>query len=430
MIIHIVQPGDTISTIAQKYNISAVRILQDNGLEEATNLVHGQALVIAQPIRTYTVQEGDTISKIAENNGITLLQLLRNNPYLSDRKYIYPGENLVISYGNLKGKVTTNGYVNPFVNMDILKKTLPFLTYLTVFGYRILDNGEIANISDDEIILKAARDYRVVPIMMLSTLNLQGIGSVDAAYGLIYSENNIKKIIDNILQLLKTKGYKGINLTNQFITEDSRPYYENIAKLLTRSLHEEGYTVFITLSENFVYEGNYITFEQIDYTQLGKTVDGFTLLNFNWGYTYGPPAPVESYDNISEFVDYVNTKITPRKSEVGITTIGYDWELPYVSGVTKTKSLSIQSAITLANHVGAVIQFDEVSQTPYFRYTENKNGILRKHIVWFVDARTVDAFMSLINRNNNRGAAIWNIMNYFPQLWTVINTQYQIETLL
>jgi len=430
MTIHIVQPGDTISTIAEKYKISVVRLLQDNGLTESTNLVHGQALVIAYPRQTYIVKTGDTLSGIADANGITMLQILRNNPYLNERKYIYPGETLVISYNNTMGKLTTNGYANSFINMDILKKTLPFLTYLTIFGYRIIENGEIEDLNDDNEIIRMAKEYRVLPIMMLSTLNLQGIGSVDTSYNLVYNPKNINIFIENTLKMLKSKGYGGINLTFQYINEDSRPYYENIAKLLTSRLHQEGYLVFVTLSENFVYDANYITFEQIDYTQIGLTLDGFTLLNFNWGYTYGPPSPVESQETLSEFVDYVNTKIPPKKTEIGISTIGYDWELPYVAGVTKTKSLSITSVITLASNVGAVIQFDEVSQTPFFRYTENKNGILRKHIVWFVDARTVDAIAELIIVNANRGAAVWNIMNYFPQLWVILNSQYEIETLL
>lgn len=430
MIIHIVQPGDTISTIASKYKISVVRLLQDNGLSESSNLVHGQALVIAYPKQTYMVQEGDTIIKIAEKNGISLIQLLRNNPYLNERKFIYPGETLVISYDNTMGRLTTNGYANSFINMSVLKKTLPFLTYLTVFGYRIIEDGGIVDLDHDEEIIKTAKEYNVIPIMMLSTLNLQGIGSVDISYNLVYNEKNINKFIDNILRMLKTKGYMGINLTFQFINEDSRPFYENMAKILTNRLHRDGYIVFVTLSENFVYEGNYITFERIDYTKIGNTLDGFTLLNFNWGYTYGPPAPVESQENLTEFVDYANKKIPPKKTEVGMTTIAYDWELPYVAGVSKTKSLSISSVLSLASNVGAVIQFDEVSQTPYFRYTENKNGILRKHIVWFVDARTIEAIANLIIINGNRGGAVWNIMSYFPQLWVILNSQYQIETLL
>ncbi len=430
MLIHIVQPGDTISTIADKYKISVVRLIQDNGLVESSNLVHGQALVIAYPKQTYTVQEGDTLTAIAEKNGISMIRLLRNNPYLNDRKFIYPGETLVISYDNTKGKLTTNGYVNAFVNMNVLKKTLPFLSYLTVFGYRIIEDGGVVDLDHDEEIIRTAKEYKVIPIMMLSTLNLQGIGSVDISYNLVYNNNNINKFIDNVLRMLHTKGYMGINLTFQFINEDSRPQYENLAKILTTRLHQEGYLAFVTLSENFVYEANYINFEQINYSQIGVSLDGFTLLNFNWGYTYGPPAPVVSQENLSEFVEYVNSKIPPRKTEVAITTIAYDWELPYVAGVTVTKSLSISSVISLASNVGAVIQFDEVSQTPFFRYTENKNGILRRHIVWFVDARTVDSISSMVVVNGNRGAAVWNIMNYFPQLWVILNSQYEIETLL
>jgi Predicted glycosyl hydrolase len=432
MIIHIVQPGDTISLIADKYKTSINQVIHDNGLTETTNLVHGQALVITYPKDIYTVKQGDTLASIAQENGICIVQLIRNNPFLNERNYIFPGETLVIKYDNQKGRLSTNGYVNSFINLDILKKSLPYLTFLTVFGNRIADNGNIIEVDGDhEIeIIKTAKEYHVVPIMMLSTLNIRGIGSIDQSYDLVYNEQNVDYFIKKVISILDKKGYKGINLTFQFLNEASRPYYEKTAIAITKSLNRNGYLAFVTISENFVYEGNYITFEQIEYKLIGEVINGVTLLNFNWGVTYGPPKPVESVGTLIDFINYVNTKIPYQKAEIGITTIGYDWELPYVPGVTVTKSLSIASAINLADNVGAIIQFDEVSHTPYFRYYENKNGILRQHIVWFIDARTVEALLDMISSNGNRGAAVWNIMNYFPQLWTILNSQYEIETLI
>ncbi len=144
MTIHVVQPGETLNSISDLYNIPAARLIQDNGINNPDNLAIGQTIVIVHPESVYMVQAGDTLVSIAEKHNISLMELLRNNPYLSDREFIYPGETIVISYQTNKiGTIATSGYIFPYIDRDILKKTLPFLTYLTIFNYRVTSEGEI-----------------------------------------------------------------------------------------------------------------------------------------------------------------------------------------------------------------------------------------------------------------------------------------------
>ncbi|MDF2845724.1 MAG: hypothetical protein K0R00_4150 [Herbinix sp.] len=138
MIIHVVQSGETIESIAALYGVSVELIFMVNGIAASGKLVPGQAIVIAFPETTYIVQNGDTLQDIADKNGVTILDLLRNNPLLADRQYIYAGETLIISYGKKIRKVTTNGYASAYINRDTLRKTLPYLTYLSVLGYNIM----------------------------------------------------------------------------------------------------------------------------------------------------------------------------------------------------------------------------------------------------------------------------------------------------
>jgi spore germination protein len=145
MKIHVVKNGETINSIAELYGVSVDRVILENEITDPNNLVTGQTIVITFPEQTYEVQDGDTLLGIAEAYEISILQILRNNPYLSDREYIYPGETLVISYNNKIRKITTNGYCNEFIRDVILRKTLPFLTYLSIFGYRVI-NGGVANL--------------------------------------------------------------------------------------------------------------------------------------------------------------------------------------------------------------------------------------------------------------------------------------------
>ena len=104
--------------------------------------------------------------------------------------------------------------------------------------------------------------------------------------------------------------------------------------------------------------------------------------------------------------------------------MGYDWSLPYIPGESKATVITTEISIDIASYKGIPIKYNEISQAPYFFYTQNDDTL---HIVWFKDARSINAIMGLINDYELKGTSIWNIMYYFPQMWFVINTQYEID---
>ncbi len=425
MTIHIVQPGDTISSIANYYGVNTERLIQDNELDDAANLVPGQTIVIVYPVQVYTVQEGDTLMGIANAYNVSVMQLLRNNPYLYNREYLYPGDTIVISYNNDKGRITTNGYANTFIDLGILRKTLPFLTYLSILGYRTTAEVEIVG-GDDSELIRISKEYGVAPIMLLSTLTFEGIGSYEAVYNILSNDELTNRHINNILTILKAKGYYGLNTTFSFFDAQNRLMYENYITKLTNRLNQEGFQVFVTITPEVIISINEITFSKIDYTLLGKEANGLTIMNYNWGYNFGPPLPVISVSGTAEFLDYAVTLVTPAKIDIGFTVLGYNWALPYVIGYSKAVYLTPSSSISLAREVGATIQFDEISQTPFFEYIENRIGVPIRHIVWFIDARSIDGMLNLVVEYGIKGVGIWNIMDYFAQTWLVINAQYEI----
>lgn len=127
MVIHVVQSGETIDSISEYYNIPVNRLILENGITNPDNLAIGQTIVIVQPETLHTVQAGDTLESIAQQYGVLPMELLRNNPYLSDREYIYAGETIVIKYQTNKSRtIATSGYTFSYIDKTVLKKTLPF----------------------------------------------------------------------------------------------------------------------------------------------------------------------------------------------------------------------------------------------------------------------------------------------------------------
>jgi spore germination protein len=425
MIIHVVQSGDTIQSIAEFYGISVEKLLQDNGLEALAALVVGQCIVIAYPEEIYVVQDGDTISGIASFHNVSEMQLLMNNPFLTSRDEVYPGEVIIISY-NKKGRITTHGNTYAYINQDTLKRTLPYLTYLSILNYTATDEGNIISFYDDTEIIQLAREYQVEPLLLLTTLTLQGEANISIAYELLINKDFQSRQIERLLTILREKGYSGVNLSLEYINIANIQLYEDYLSNIAIRLGQEGYLVFITVNPNISNVSNEVRFPQIDYTLLDNTAHDIIFMTFEWAKTINPPGPISSIYNVDLFLSYISQSISTEKVILGLATIGYDWELPFYINVSSVSSLTLESAINLARNEDAVILFDEVSQTPYFRYTFNNTTNQVAHIVWFIDARSINALLDLGVKYNVQGVSIWNITIYNPQLWLIINSQYEI----
>ena len=97
MSIYVVQPGDTLESIAREFGVPLSRLISQNELNEDGDITVGQTIVILYPEQVYTVQSGDTLERIAESYGVSVNQLLRNNPILKGTDNIFTGQTLIIS---------------------------------------------------------------------------------------------------------------------------------------------------------------------------------------------------------------------------------------------------------------------------------------------------------------------------------------------
>lgn len=136
-------------------------------------------------------------------------------------------------------------------------------------------------------------------------------------------------------------------------------------------------------------------------------------------------------NQVRRVVDYAVTEIPRNKIQLGIPNYGYDWALPYVRGESRAESLSNVEAVNRAGTRNAAIEFDETAKSPFYTYYDRPETYVDavEHVVWFENARSVDASLRLISEYGLNGASIWNIMRYFPALWTVLNSLYSIRKL-
>lgn len=423
MEIYVVQQGDTIDSIAQRFGVAATKLIVDNGIAMPGQLVVGQTLVITYPEQVYTVKDGDTLAGIAETFHVPVMQLLRNNPDLSNRQYVYPGETIVISFDNNMGEVLVAGYTYPYIRNDIHRMTLPSLTYQLILNYRFDGAGNMAGTDEDVAIIQTAQIYGVASTLVLTAYSATGEIDIDVVIKILQDQQIQDKLIENLLNILKSKEYTGVNLAFQFINVANQQLYLNFLTKVSNRLHQDGYSVFLTLNPGLTYDGNNVTFEQINYADLSAASDGILFLSYDWGTIDRPPIQL-SVVTTSSLLDYIVSQVPLNKIRIGLPTLGYDWQLPYVPGQSRANALNFDSVLELAGQMNVVIQYDENTLSAFFEYVDINN---QQHIVWFRDARSIDASLKILQSYGIEGIGIWNIMYYFSQMWLVINTQYQIR---
>jgi len=101
--VHTIEEGETLSSIAAAYGITAEELAAQNGIADPDRIFAGQTLrigeggpaVAAPSGRTHTVVFGDTLSGIADAYGVSVNALLRANG-LENPDWVYEGQVLVL----------------------------------------------------------------------------------------------------------------------------------------------------------------------------------------------------------------------------------------------------------------------------------------------------------------------------------------------
>ncbi len=286
MLIHVVEQGETINSIAEKYNTSAQLIIYNNEIQNPNNLVVGQTIVILFPQVIHIVEEGDTVNSIAAEYNVSVGDIIRNNPIILNTNVIYPGQSIVISYeGEKFGTIAVNGYCYPNIDRLVLRKTLPYLSFLTVFTYGFTEEGELVEINDSEVV-EIAKSYNVAPIMLISSLSQSGTFSNELSEALLNNEDAQDILIENILNNMRQKGYYGLDIDFEYVFPKDRQAYVDFISKTQKRLSEEGFVVFVALAPKTSGDQPGLLYEAHDYEKIGQVADAVFLMTYEWGYTY------------------------------------------------------------------------------------------------------------------------------------------------
>lgn len=419
--IYTVKSGDTVSGIANLFNVSPKSIIANNMITTPENLVVGQALLILKPEIVHTVKQGESLYKIASDYSISVIDLLRNNYFLMGSVDIRAGETLVIKYeGKEYTPAVVNSYAYPYINPYVLNSSLIYQTYLSPFTYGFTPEGALIE-PDDSYMLSRAKFYGVESLLHLSTYTGSGFSSEIASI-LLNSPSLQDTLIANMKRVMNEKGFSGADIDFEFVYANEAELYAEFIKRAREELNPYGYKVIVALAPKTYDEQPGDIYQGHNYALLGEAANLAFVMTYEWGYSYSPPMAVAPIKSVERVIEYALSRIPAGKILMGIPNYGYDWTLPYVKGQTRARVIGNLEAIEIAKANSAEIEFDEETQTPHFDYTANSIS----HSVWFEDARSIKAKLDIIKKYSLAGAGYWNLMRPFPQNWLLLNNLFEI----
>ncbi len=211
----------------------------------------------------------------------------------------------------------------------------------------------------------------------------------------------------------------GIDVDFEYIYKEDRDKYVTFLSKLRRKLKTRNLILTTAIAPKISDSQKGILYEGHDYEGIGNYTDYITLMTYEWGNTNSDPMAVAPINQVEKVLQYGVKKIPSNKILMGIPNYGYSF---YEPKVKKASTISNTYALQKASEVNAKLEFDNTSKTPYYTYYEGN----QKRVVYFEDARSIDAKLNLVDSYNLGGISIWTIMRYFKQMYTLIEERYNI----
>lgn len=425
MQIHVVQQGESLFQIAQAYGVTVNELITSNEIQNPNNLVIGQTIVIPIWGSYHWVQPGETIFSISQQYGMSMNQLIEVNQ-LTDFDVLPIGLRLYIPQQN-RPIIDVSAYIDPNITGDesvqAVNEVAEHLTFLTVFQYAINRDGTLTPIENDQAIINAAYTHRTVPLMVISNFE-EGTFTIELATAFFNNEELQDQILDEALEIMQEKGYLGIDFDIEYVGRQNREAYNQFLQKARDRLKENNYFLSTALAPKLSDEQTGVLYEGHDYATQGEIVDFIFFMTYEWGWSGGPPMAVSPLNEVRKVMDYAVSVVPRDKVMMGIPLYGYDWTLPYVEGGPFARALSPQEAIQLAARYNVSIQYDTTAEAPFFYYTDEQG---REHVVWFEDARSIQAKFNLVKELGIRGFFYWVLGRAFPQNWLLVQDNFIVR---
>lgn len=215
----------------------------------------------------------------------------------------------------------------------------------------------------------------------------------------------MEKHVDGLIALAQTDGLDGLDVDYESLAAADRGAFSAFVARLSQKAHALGLLVGLAAHPKESEPGNWDGPKAQDYASLGKSVDFFHVMTYDYHWTSGSPGPVAPINWVASVMRYTASVVPADKIEMGINGYGIVWK---PKGETLTWTLF------------------QALQTKVGRFERDaSSGELTKSFgggeAWMPDAATTQAKLVVARDLGLRGAALWVLGQEDPRTWTVLD---------
>lgn len=272
MDIYTVKSGDSIYSIAQRFQIEASKIILANELPDSNRLVVGQALVVPINESYYTVRKGDTLWKIGRTLGVSYQSIAKANN-LSITSPLTLGTQLLIpaspkTEAEFLGYVETSNRTISSETEELIKKNAKYLTYLGPANFEVQRDGSIK-----EPPLKnfgtIAQENDAIFLMVLANIEDGGF-SAEVGEAILNNADVQDKLLNNIIRIATEKNFKDIHFDFEFLRPEDKNAYIIFLEKAKKRLQAEDLLISVALAPKTSSDQKGKWYEAHDYKRIGE----------------------------------------------------------------------------------------------------------------------------------------------------------------
>lgn len=239
-----------------------------------------------------------------------------------------------------------------------------------------------------------------VKVMPMLTNNINEKWRGDVVHRIITNRAKRERLINDVIKLLTTNGFQGINIDFEELVETKNEVLSNFQKELYEKLHAAGLLVSQDVSPFN---------EDYNYKDLSRYNDYLFLMAYDEHSAETRPGDISSQRWMEAAVDEMAKVVPAKKIILCMAGFGYDW--PEKGTAT---DVTYQEALSTARESEGVVDFDNNTYNLHYSYYDDSD---KQHEVYFTDAGTNFNSLRFATEYGLAGTALWRLGSEDSRLW-------------
>ena len=206
----------------------------------------------------------------------------------------------------------------------------------------------------------------------------------------------------------RTYDVAGVDVDWEAVKGSRRDEYSAFVEELARQLHGDGRLIAVDVYPKLKEPGSWDGPRAQDWARLGRAVDEFRVMTYNYSGSWSGPGPLSPPDWMDRVISFAETQVAPRRIVMGLGFYGRDWQ-----GSTTTDLL--WHDVTTIRTTLHPRETRTASGELYLGY--KKDGAA--HQAFFPDGPAIRAKlrMMLSRHPHIRGVYAWDMGQEDPRVW-------------